>query len=230
MKAQGWKKYALGAGSMLVLVMAILLVSGWGTAAADQLLNVFVTNTAANPVPVSGTLTVTNPPASPLAVHESNTDANGNIKVHEQGTVQVGGSVSVSNLPGTQPVSGTVNVGNFPADFPAAPKTVIISTGSGPIGLAGGVIVTPVDTSAYRELTLYLTVLTTGLGTVTCTFNTWPTQFPENNFFPVDSITVGTDKFVIKTVEPAPPNLDVSCDLNGFTPVPIAWELVGRTG
>jgi hypothetical protein len=202
---------------LLILAALVLSVTVFGEPIAGASIpfsNVIIGNTTTNPVPID----------------VQNTDANGNIKVHEQGTVQVGGSVSVSNFPGTQPVSGTVNVGNFPADFPAAPKTVIISTGSGPVGLAGAVIVPPVDTSAYRELTLYLTVLTTGLGTTTCTFYTFPTAFPENNFFPVDSITVGTDKFVIKTVEPAPPNLDLSCDLNGFTPVPIAWGLVGRTG
>ena len=37
------------------------------------------------------------------------------IKVTQQGTVTVGGSVSVSNFPATQPVSGSVSVGNFPA-------------------------------------------------------------------------------------------------------------------
>jgi hypothetical protein len=156
---------------------------------------------------------------------EQNVDAQGNIKVHEQGTVQVGGSVSVSNLPGTQPVSGTVNVGNFPT----APKTVIISTGAGPVGLGGAVIAGPIDVSAYRELTLYLHV-TTGLGAGTCTFYTFPTAFPENNLFPVDSIAFGNDPNVIKTVDPAPPVLQLNCDLNGFTAVPITWMLVGRTG
>src|SRR6516225_7868666 len=158
MELHGWKKYGLGAASMAVVVITILLVSGWGTAAADQLLNVFVTNTAAHPVPVSGTLTVTNPTAAPLAVQETNTDGNGNIKVHEQGTVQVGGSVSVSNLPGTQPVSGTVNVGNLPA----APTTEVIASGSFTLNLAGAVLFGPADVSPYRELTLYMKVTTGG--------------------------------------------------------------------
>jgi hypothetical protein len=79
MHTQGWKKYALGAGSTLVLAIAILLVSGWGTAAADQLFSVFVTNTAANPVPV----------------REQNLDGSGSIKVHEQGTAHV----NVTNTP-----------------------------------------------------------------------------------------------------------------------------------
>jgi mono/diheme cytochrome c family protein len=34
MHAQGWKQYALGAGSMVVMVIAFLLASGWGSAAA----------------------------------------------------------------------------------------------------------------------------------------------------------------------------------------------------
>jgi hypothetical protein len=225
MQLHGWKKYGLGAASMAVLVITILLVSGWGTAAADQLLNVFVTNTAANPVPVSGTLTINNPPASPVAVHETNTDGNGNIKVHEQGTVQVGGSVSVSNLPSTQPVSGTVNVGNFPA----APTTDIIASGAFTLNLAGAVLFGPADVSAYRELTLYMKVTTGGAGH--CTFLTFPGAFPTgNDDIEVDSVAIGNNPDVIKTIDAVPPKIQLNCDLDGFTPVPIKWMLAGRTG
>lgn len=52
MRFRGLKKYALGAGAMLVLVMAILLATGSGSAVAAQITNVFVTNDAAHPVPV----------------------------------------------------------------------------------------------------------------------------------------------------------------------------------
>ena len=225
MQLHGWKKYALGAASMAALVIAILLIGGWGTAAADQLFNVFVTNTSANPVPVSGTLTINNPPASPVPVNETNTDANGNIKVHEQGTVQVGGNVAVSNLPATQPVSGTVNVGNFPA----APKTDVIASGAFTLNLAGAVLFGPADVSAYRQLTLYMKV-TTG-GTAHCTFFTFPGAFPTgNDDIEVDSVAIGNVPDVIKTIEPVPPKIQLNCDLDGFTPVPISWMLAGRTG
>jgi hypothetical protein len=45
---------------MLVLVMAILLATSWGSAAASSILNVFVTNDSSHPVPVheQGTATV----------------------------------------------------------------------------------------------------------------------------------------------------------------------------
>jgi hypothetical protein len=68
-----FKSYAIGAAGMLVLVAAIVLATGSGSAVAASISSVFVTNTASHPVPV----------------HETNTDANGNIKVHEQGTVVV---------------------------------------------------------------------------------------------------------------------------------------------
>jgi hypothetical protein len=76
----------------LASVIATLVVFALGAgnivhAVNNAIQNVFVTNTAANPVPVTGVVTVSNSV----------------------------GTVSVNNLPAIQPVSGTVNVGNFPA-------------------------------------------------------------------------------------------------------------------
>jgi hypothetical protein len=85
MRLQRLKKYGIGAGGMLLLVMAILLATGWGSAVAAQISSVFVTNDAAHAVPV----------------REQNLD-NGNIKVHEEGTANV-------NVTG-----GTVNLGSPP--------------------------------------------------------------------------------------------------------------------
>jgi hypothetical protein len=75
MRLRAWKTYGLGAGGMLVLVMAILLATGWGSAVAAQISSVFVTNDAAHPVPVheqgtanvnvtSGNLSVGLPPVT----------------------------------------------------------------------------------------------------------------------------------------------------------------------
>lgn len=36
MRPQGWKRYGIGAGAMLVVVMAILLATGWGSAALGK--------------------------------------------------------------------------------------------------------------------------------------------------------------------------------------------------
>jgi hypothetical protein len=63
-------------------------------------------------------------PMPPLNVVENNVDADGNIRVHEQGTVPVSGTVNVGNTPAVQnvsvtnaslPVTGSVSVSNFPA-------------------------------------------------------------------------------------------------------------------
>jgi hypothetical protein len=52
MRLQGWKKYGLGGCGMLMLVMAVLLATGWGSAVAAQIQNVFITNDSAHAVPV----------------------------------------------------------------------------------------------------------------------------------------------------------------------------------
>ena len=70
---------------------------------------------------------VLQPAAGPppgLNVLEQNVDANGLIRVHEQGTVPVTGTVDIGNAPAVQavsvtnpslPVTGSVEVTNFPA-------------------------------------------------------------------------------------------------------------------
>jgi hypothetical protein len=96
---------AILAASGLVLSVAILFATGWGSAVAAQISNVFVTNDSAHPVPVQ----------------EQRTDANGNIKVHEQGTANVNvtnGSLSVdSPTPITD--GGSFRVFNGTRDFDA---------------------------------------------------------------------------------------------------------------
>jgi hypothetical protein len=74
--------------SLLMLVTAILFATGLGSAVGAQISSVFVTNDSANPVPVQ----------------EQRTDANGNIKVHEQGTANVNVNGIVSVAP-TQPAN-----------------------------------------------------------------------------------------------------------------------------
>jgi hypothetical protein len=46
------KKYAIGAGGMLVLVAAVVLATGSGSAVAAQIGSVFVANDSTHPVPV----------------------------------------------------------------------------------------------------------------------------------------------------------------------------------
>src|SRR6185436_12821428 len=49
----------------------------------------------------------TAPSSPPLNVAEANKDANGNIKVHDQGVVRVTGTVDVGNSPKVQDVNVT---------------------------------------------------------------------------------------------------------------------------
>ena len=89
-----------------VLLVAALFVGaglGPGIAIADNApQKVVVTNTSANPVPVTGSVTLSGTP-----------------------------TVNVGNFPATQPVSGTVNVGNLPAvtTTKAAPATNVFRSG-----------------------------------------------------------------------------------------------------
>jgi len=92
MRLGRWKKYAIGAGGMLVLVVALLLVTGWGTAVAAQISSVFVANTSSNPIPVQ---------------------AVGTLPVHEQGAA----NVNVQNLPATQQTRDVLSAGQDPVTF-----------------------------------------------------------------------------------------------------------------
>jgi hypothetical protein len=79
---------------MVSVATVVLLVTGWGSAAADNVTSVIVANPTSKPVPVQEVNTDAN---RNIKVHEQgtantreqNTDANGNIKVHEQGTAEV---------------------------------------------------------------------------------------------------------------------------------------------
>ena len=64
---------------------------------ASSLLNVFVTNDSSHPVPV----------------HEQNTDANGNIKVHEQGTANIN-VTNTSAIPVHEQGTANASIAAFP--------------------------------------------------------------------------------------------------------------------
>jgi hypothetical protein len=74
-------------------------------AVASSISNVFVTNDSSHPVPV----------------REQNTDANGNIKVHEQGTANV--NVTNSNLSVTAPPVSTGSEVGFQVFASSTPST-----------------------------------------------------------------------------------------------------------
>ncbi len=85
-------------GVALALVGAVV---GTATGAVTPFQQVLVVNAPASPIPITGTVSV------------SNTPANQNVTVTNTTSAAV--PVQVTNLPATQPVSGTVNVGNLPA-------------------------------------------------------------------------------------------------------------------
>jgi hypothetical protein len=101
--------FAAGAPAKAAEVNAnFTYLDGRVTAVATELASgVTVSNTALNPVPITGAITVENSPASP---------------------VPVTGGVTVSNTPATPvPVAGTVTVGNTGA----SPVPVAVTNGSG---------------------------------------------------------------------------------------------------
>jgi hypothetical protein len=226
-----WRYVTAGVG-FAVLVTLVLLATGWGTAVASSLSNVFITNTSANPVPVTPTGTVpvheqgtpnvkvTN--TTPLPVQETNTDAQGNIKVHEQGTADV----NVTDFPNTQTVNGSVNVGNFPN----APTTKVISV-NGIIMTPGFTadVLGPVDLSAYREVTLYLVFEGGGVAVPHCEVTT--SDGSQNYTIDDFSGTTSSPDFLVKTYDPAPPNIFMSCtDSSNTFGITGNFMLAGRTG
>ena len=79
-------------GLLTLGVMFVVAALGFVATNAGDILSDTATTDAANP---------------PLNVRETNLDANGHIKVHEQGTVAVTGTVNVGNNPATQDVRVT---------------------------------------------------------------------------------------------------------------------------
>jgi len=98
-------------GIVLGLALALVgLAVGTATGAVTQFQKVIVVNAAASPVPVTGTISVSNLPGTQ--------------------------DVAVTNFPETQAVSGTVDVGNFPA----GPVATIRHTATlEPAGFVGGI-------------------------------------------------------------------------------------------
>lgn len=96
----------------VVGALALICVFGFlGLRAADEL-----SDTLAPPPPL---------PNPPLNVAEANKDAEGNIKVHEQGTVQVTGTVNVGNNPSVQ----DVRVTNDPLEVEVT-NTLVVESGT----------------------------------------------------------------------------------------------------
>jgi hypothetical protein len=196
--------------TMVSVAAVVLLVSGWGSAAATSVSSIFVTNTTSHPIPVHQQGTVN--------VHETNTDANGNIKVHEQGTANVA-------------QSGTWNVGI--TGTPAVKSGDVASV----LGQGGNVALSPgqrltlnpdgEDVSAYREVTLYLEFVGGDFNTDT---ELWADTDDGSPFLFAFDYFAPQDLRVVKTYDPAPAKLVLQLWNNSTTSdTHIDYTIVGRT-
>jgi hypothetical protein len=104
-------KWGFSVLTMVSVATIVLFVTGWGSAAASSMISVFVTNTASHPVPVN----------------ETNTDANGNIKVHEQGTANVQGTVTGRPAAPSAPFSAFIQPDAGTSAVLAGPSSVPIN-------------------------------------------------------------------------------------------------------
>lgn len=177
------------------------------SAANSAITNVLVTNTTANPVPVSGNVTVSGTP-----------------------------TVAVGNFPTTQVVSGSVGITGTPtvglaagSTVRVAATTVVIAQGETSVphtGLFDSLAIAN-DVSAYREVTLYLRIDGITPGSQICLASLSGT---------VDGFAIGTfdapttlGLAVVKTYDPAPPTIGFSCTNMSTSTADYTWLLVGRT-
>ena len=229
-----FRNWGLTVVTMVSVATVVLLVTGWGSALASSLsTSVVVANTSTNPAKVHETNTDS---SGNMKVHEQgiakvavqNVDANGNIKVHEQGNanvkitntsdtpVPVSGSVAITGTP-------TVNVGNFPN----APKTDVIASGSNTVlaAFSGWLfLVGLTDVSAYREVTFDVEASTTGSGGQCSGY-----VKAGSAYFQTPPYNASNGVVVSHTYD-APPSIEIFCDNPTSQEVDLTWALVGRSG
>ena len=207
--------------TMVSVATVALLATGWGSAVAANVGSVFVANTPANPVPVRqqgiADVRVTNAAAVP--VKETNTDGNGNLKVHEQGTAKVS-------------QSGTWNVGlTGTPTVKSGDVASVLGQSSGCVTVSPGqrLKLNPnnQDVSAYLEVTLYLQFCG---GEFNSNTELWSDTSDASSIgfaFDHDG-SLGIQ--VVKTYDPAPASLDLELWNDSTTSeTDIEYTIVGRT-
>lgn len=205
------RRWGLTVVTMVSVATVVLLVTGWGSAVAASVSSVIVANPASNPANVKVTNT------TPLSVQESNTDTNGNIKVHEQGIA----NVNVTGTPTVQTEGATVIANGF-IHVPA----------NGVQNLSGGTESGDsrfTDVSAYREVTLYLRE-GCGTGDVGSTDVAAFTGNPQTGFLLVQQFDdiVPTSEFTTHTFSPAPATIWLEYANNSTEQCALEYVLVGR--
>jgi hypothetical protein len=231
---------------MFLFVAGLLLATGWGTAAAAQLMNVFVTNGPDNPVavaqqgaatiagsvgidPAKNTVTVTGQPGNPLPVHDQGTLTIGGtvslaptgntVTVGNTPSVQLAGNstVNVGNLPAVQEVTGKVSSGDTTSVLAENSVQGQVNNNQNSVGLIG-----PVDTSKAREVRLTIECFETS----ECA-NLEVDVFTSSSFsYQLDSFTLGADS-ATRVYDIPGPNFAVQA-FHSTTGMLIATEVVGR--
>ena len=214
-------RWGMTVATTVSVATVVLLVTGWGSAVAANVGSVFVANQASNPVPVRqqgiSDVKVTNGVAIP--VKEANTDGNGNIKVHEQGTAKVS-------------QSGTWNVGVTGTPTVKSGDTATVlgeSNGCTTVGAGQRPTLNPAneDVSAYREVTLYLQFCGGNFNTDTSVVSVTNDGSPNVNFAFDDFEPQGAK--VVKTYDPAPAILLIQLWNNSTTTdTDIEYTVIGR--
>ncbi len=207
--------------TMVSVATVALLTTGWGSAVAANVGSVFVANSPANPVPVRqqgiADVRVTNAEAMP--VKETNTDGNGNLKVHEQGTAKVSQSgtwnVGITGTP-------TVKSGDVAAVLGQSGGCIAVGSGQRPTLNPDNE-----DVSAYREVTVYLQFCGGDFNTDAELVSA--TSDGGSSLFAFDDLDSPGIK-VVKTYDPAPAKLVLQLWNNSTTSeTDIEYTIVGRT-
>jgi hypothetical protein len=207
--------------TMISVTTVVLLVTGWGSAVAANVNSVFVSNTPANPVPVRqqgiAEVRVTN--GTPVPVKETNTDGNGNVKVHEQGAAKVSQSgtwnVGITGTP-------TVKSGDVATVLGQSGGCITVGPGQRPTLNPNNE-----DVSAYREVTLYLQFCGGDFNTDAQLVSA--TSDGGSSLFAFDDLDSPGIK-VVKTYDPAPAELVLELWNNSTTSATdIEYTIVGRT-
>jgi hypothetical protein len=132
-------------------------------------------------------------------------------------------NATISNFPTAQTVNGTVAVSGT---VQTGATSEIITTDQVSIpSLDAKDLVTKVDATAYKEVTVYLSTPNTSLNTQSCIFAT--TDSNGVSYQVVDGVHVNEN--LAQTISPAPPNLTVTCHNNESTAVLYSFEIVGRS-
>ena len=235
------RRWGLTVVTMVSVATVVLLVTGWGSAVAASVSSVIVANPASNPANVKVTNT------TPLSVQESNTDTNGNIKVHEQGTA----NVNVTNTSVPVHDTNTDTNGNIKVHEQGIANVNVTGTPTvqteGATVIANGFIHVPAngvqnlsggtesgdsrftDVSAYREVTLYLRE-GCGTGDVGSTDVAAFTGNPQTGFLLVQQFDdiVPTSEFTTHTFSPAPATIWLEYANNSTEQCALEYVLVGR--